>query len=1042
MAERLKISPTTLFQMPNCPQCGQELGSGDPAGLCPRCLILGAFDSSVGAGESGAQTIDRSAAAAGDDDFGRYHIVRLLGEGGMGSVYLAEQVEPIHRQVALKVVKLGMDTDQVLARFNNERQALAMMDYPNIAQIFDAGASTKGRPYFVMEYIEGAPITQYCDRKRMTTGERLALFLGVCRAVQHAHQKGVIHRDLKPSNVLVAEQDGGPVPKVIDFGIAKATDKWAVENTLLTQFGQIVGTPEYASPEQADTVTGDVDESSDVYSLGVLLFELLIGAVPFETAALRNAGLAEMLRIIREDEAPSLPRKLTSMGAAASDVAARRQTDPVSLRRLVDGDLNAITMKALEKARVRRYDSAADLAADIQRHLEHRPVLASPPGRLYRTRKFLRRHRLAALGTAAGLVFFVLTAVTAWSLSHRDFTSRPRLTDKDAIVLADFDNKTGDPVFDDTLRQGLSMELEQSPFLGLISDSQVQKTLALMGQPKDAKLTVELAQQVCERTGGGAVLEGSIASLGSQYVLGLRTKSCNTGNILDQEQMVATKREDVLNSLSQIASKFRTRVGESLATVEKHSTPLPEATTTSLEALKAYSTGMKLVVISGNADAMPFYRRAVEIDPKFAMAYAVLGLSYSGMGESVLSAENTTKAWQLRERVSDRERFYIDFTYDREVTGNLEKAYQTLESWYQTYPRGENPNAQGFLAGLATHGTGRYERAIEMAQRRIAANPDEVFGYGNLAQSYIFLDRFPEAESSLQRALERKLDNPNQRVMRYNIAVLKGDKEQMDREVALAKGKHGAEYRLAHAEALALARCGRLQGARRSSSRAMDLALQEGDREVAASYQAARAVWEAAYGNSAAAKRNALAALELSKSRDAEYAAGLALAFSGDSSRSEALAGDLQKRFPEDTFAKFTYVPVLRALAALEHGKPADSVESLEITRRYELAVNGLNFNHWYLGGLHSAYVRGEAFRATHRYAEATAEFQKILDHRGIVGADPIGALADLQLGRVFALSGDKAKAKAAYEAFLTLWKNADSDVPILKSAKAEYDRL
>src|SRR5438552_537929 len=343
----------------------------------------------------------------------------------MGTVYLAQQLEPIHRRVALKVVKLGMDTAQVLARFNNERQALAMMDHPNIAQIFDAGATAKGRPYFVMEYIDGAPITQYCDGRRMTTKDRLALFLAVCRAVQHAHQKGVIHRDLKPSNVLVMEQDGAPIPKVIDFGIATATDKWAVEKSLLTQVGQIGGTPEYASPEQADTITGDVDESSDVYSLGVLLYELLIGAVPFDTAMLRNAGLAEMLRIIREEEAPSLSRKLTSMGAAASDVAARRQTDPVSLRRLVDGDLNSIAMKALEKASERRYASVSDLAADIGRHMEDRPVLASPLGMPYRTRKFLRRHRVAALGTAAGLVFLVLSGVTAWSLSHRDSASRP-----------------------------------------------------------------------------------------------------------------------------------------------------------------------------------------------------------------------------------------------------------------------------------------------------------------------------------------------------------------------------------------------------------------------------------------------------------------------------------------------------------------------------------------------------------------------------------------------------------------------------------------
>jgi serine/threonine protein kinase len=428
------------------------LRSGDPAGLCPKCLIQGAFDSSVGADEFRTQTIDGARAPTGEDDFGRYQIVRPIGEGGMGTVYLAEQREPIRRRVALKVVKLGMDTRQVLARFANERQALAMMDHPNVARIFDAGATPKGRPYFVMEYIEGIPITRYCDARRMIVGQRLELFLAVCRAVQHAHQKGVIHRDLKPSNVLVMEHEGTPVPKVIDFGIAKATDQWAVEKTLLTQFGQMVGTPDYASPEQAEVTTGDVDESSDVYSLGVLLYELLIGTVPFDVARMRQAGLAEMLRIIREEEAPSLSRRLSSTGAAAADIAVRRQTDAASLRRLMDGDLNWIAMKALEKVRERQYASVAKFAADIQRYIEHRPVLASPPSALYRARKFLRRHRSAAFGTAAGLAFLLLSGITVWSFLRRDSPPRPKLTEKDTIVLADFDNKTGDPVFDDTLR--------------------------------------------------------------------------------------------------------------------------------------------------------------------------------------------------------------------------------------------------------------------------------------------------------------------------------------------------------------------------------------------------------------------------------------------------------------------------------------------------------------------------------------------------------------------------------------------------------------
>ena len=452
---------------------------------------------------------------------------------------------------------------------------------------------------------------------------------------------------------------------------------------------------------------------------------------------------------------------------------------------------------------------------------------------------------------------------------------------------------------------------------------------------------------------------------------------------------------------------------------------------------------MKADISSGHAASVPFFRRAVAIDPKFAMAHASLGLSYSSVGESVLSAESTTKAWQARDRVSDSERLFIDFIYDRQMTGNLEKAYQTLELWLQTYPRGEQPSPLRLLGGLSTQGTGRFERAIETSQKEITADPSLVFGYENLASSYLFLDHFGEAGiTSSSEHSERKMEEPYLLVVGSIIAFLNGDNNQMDLIASLAKGKHGAEHMVANVEALALARSGRLQAGRRSSNRAVDVALQEGDREVSANYQAARAVWEALCGNPAEGKRNAIAALALSNGRDVEYSSALALALSGDSSLSQPLADDLEKRFPEDTFAKFTYIPVLRALSALENGKPADSVERLQIALPYETAVNGLNFNHFYLGGLHSAYVRGDALMAEHRYPEAAAEFQKILDHRGIVGADPIGALAHLQLGRVFALSGDNTKAKASYGAFFSLWKNADPDVPILKTARAEYEKL
>ena len=1024
--------------MPNCTHCEAELGSGDPAGLCPNCLIHGAFDSSIGADESRAQTIDTATAPTTDDDFGRYQIIRPIGEGGMGTVYLAEQREPIRRRVALKVVKLGMDTGQVLARFAKERQALAMMDHPNIARIFDAGATPKGRPYFVMEYIEGVPITQYCDTKRMTIRQRLQVFLSVCRAVQHAHEKGVIHRDLKPSNVLVTEQEGRPLAKVIDFGIAKATDQRAIENTLITQFGEMVGTPEYASPEQAAVMTDDVDETSDVYSLGVLLYELLIGAVPFDAARMRRAGLAEMLRIIREEEAPALSRKLSAMGASAADVAAHRQTDPAALRRLVDGDLNSITTKALEKVRGRRYASVAELVADIERHLEDRPVLAASPGRWYRARKFLRRNRPAVLRTTAGLAFMLLSGVTVWLLLHRASPLRPRLTEKKTIVLADFANATGDPVFDGTLGQTLAGQLGNSAHLALLSDARVSQTLRLMDRPPDAKLTPAVAAEVCERTASAAVVEGSITSPGNEYVMSLRARNCRTGDVVDEEQAQAAKKEDVVKTLSQIASRFQTRAGESLPNLEKEPSLPAEATTPSLEAWRSYSAAMKAQQRRAQAaETIPLLRRAVEIDPQFAMAYAYLGRQYASLGETELGAQNIARAYELRNRVSDQENYFITFNYHREVTRNLEQARQTLESWVQAYPRNLEPH--GFLAAFTTQGSGHYEKAVEEGLKALVIDPDYAIGYANVAFAYIYLNRPSEAEALLRKASERKIEPVDFSLCRYFIAFLRGDQAAMEREMTQRQAKLESAGFFEHQEALTSAYQARLKEAARLSDRAVLLSRQAGLRERAAQFEGARAVWSALFGMREEGQRNAAAALALHRSRDADYGPAFALAVLHQSAQAHKIVVDLEKRYPEDTSVQFSYLPVLRALEALNQGDAAKALELTQVATPYDLAVPGTAFYVGsFFGAMYPVYVRGLAYSRLGRHREAAGEFQKILDHPGIVLNDPIGPMARLQLARAFAASGDRAKSAAAYKDLLTLWKDADPDIPVVEQAKAE----
>lgn len=936
--------------------------------------------------------------------FSHYRALSQLGSGGMGVVYVAEDLR-LGRRVAIKVLPEKLSRDPVaFQRLQREARTACRLNHPNICTIYEV-EECEGQPVIVMELLEGATLKERLrEATPLTFGQVLEIGIQVADALDAAHSVGIIHRDIKPANIFLTKR--GSV-KILDFGLAKLIPRVA-ENPdaastpegleeSLTAVGVIPGTTTYMSPEQ---IRGDdLDFRTDLFSFGIVLYEMATEQQPFRK---KNALLSmEAILNLRPKPASNINPEV-----------------PVEFDHIVE--------KLLEKDRAKRYESTGSLGEALAQLKGGTPAL----GTRSMATPAPAHQRIVWRVALAACALVVLLAVGVFLYSHRTGALR----ETDSIVLADFDNKTSDPVFDDTLKQALAVDLGQSPFLNIVPDNKVAATLRMMGRSPAQPLIGDEARELCQRVGSKAMLTGSVYALGNDYVIGLNALNCTSDETLFRQQVEAQGKERVLKALGNAASEMRSKLGESLASMQRFAAPIEEATTSSLDALKAYSMGRRTFILQGHAAAIPYYERAIELDPSFAMAHSALAVIYFNVAQPTRARENAKKAFELRERVSEREKYRISAAYYTYVTGELEKASQIYELWRRSYPRDSIPPNN--LADIAMM-SGLFEKALQAQQEELLLEPAST-GYANLAQIQLALNREDEAKATIAQAIASKMDSHLLRIAFYESAFLRGDNETMRQQLTWASGRSGEEDWLLSTQSDTEAYFGRLTAAREFSHRAMNSALRARSRETAALWAINAALREAEFGNASLARRGALESVALAQGKEVLGIGALALARAGDSAQAQKLAEGLKGGFPDDSKIQGYWLPAIHAAIAINAKQPARALEILQDAATYELGQS----QPFQVGMLYPIYLRGQAYLLGQQGKEAAAEFQKIVDHRGIVLNFPLGALARLCLGRAYALEGNTAAARASYQDFLTLWKDADPEIPILKQAKSELAKL